>query len=361
MGRSWRRATPCSCGAGHVPRGLAEGGCWSRLVVAQYATYGAAGDLGVGSAGRQAGSTTSVPRRSAPRRPTPRLPPSDEPARKPGQLDPDQPLLDASTDASGIGVYRIERCSGPSWATSPSHDRPRNQSGTQNSGLTASTSYTYRARRRHREPAPNQSELLDPVLDDDAGAARRHASHRPRRTCPDPVSSTQSTYSPLRPPPRMTSVIACADRGAAPGRAPATSRRSRPSPETRRPSRTRASGLDLLHLPRARRRHRDADAQSERLLEPVLDDDAGAARHHASDHPDEPARKPGQLDPDQPLLDRLHGCRAASACTGSSAAPARAAATSPRSRPSPEPRRPSRLRASRPRPPTPTACAPKTP
>src|SRR6185503_11808571 len=65
----------------------------------------------------------------------------------------------ASTDASGINQYRIERCQGPSCTNfAEVATVPGNQTTFQNTGLTASTSYTYRVKAEdNATPTHNQS------------------------------------------------------------------------------------------------------------------------------------------------------------------------------------------------------------
>src|SRR6185436_8017731 len=65
----------------------------------------------------------------------------------------------ASTDASGINQYRIERCQGPSCSNfAEVATVPGNQTTFQNTGLTASTSYTYRVKAEdNATPTHNQS------------------------------------------------------------------------------------------------------------------------------------------------------------------------------------------------------------
>ena len=117
--------------------------------------------------------------------------------------------------------------------------------------------------------------------------------------------------------------------------------------------------LDLLLLPRARpgrRRSTSAPTRTPRRRRPPAPPDTDASERAGNAR----AATAGQLDPDRPLLGRGHRRRRSDPVPASSAARARAARTSPRSRTA---HRDELLehRPRRRRPPTPTACAPRTP
>ena len=103
----------------------------------------------------------------------------------------------ASTDASGIGVYRIERCSGPSCGNfAEIATVPGNQTTFQNSGLTASTSYTYRVRADDTvTPTPNQSGYSNLSSTTTLAPPDTTPPTTPTDLLASPVSSTQINLS----------------------------------------------------------------------------------------------------------------------------------------------------------------------
>src|SRR6185436_3183961 len=103
----------------------------------------------------------------------------------------------ASTDASGIGVYRIERCSGPSCGNFAEITTvPGNQTTFQNSGLTASTSYTYRVRADDTvTPTPNQSGYSNLSSTTTLAPPDTTPPTNPTNLLASPVSSTQINLS----------------------------------------------------------------------------------------------------------------------------------------------------------------------
>ena len=126
-------------------------------------------------------STTSARGRSAVAPPdtTPPTAPTDLSAT-PGQRDPGQPELDRLHANERLGArYRIERCSGRLRQPPRSRPSPEPTTTFEDSGLNGTTYYTYRV---SADDAVGDAHrlLLERCLGDDAGAARHHASDRPR-------------------------------------------------------------------------------------------------------------------------------------------------------------------------------------
>ena len=159
--------------------------------------------------------------------------------------------------------------------------------------------------------------------------AERSAVRRPTPTPPTGLTNLARKPGQLDPDQPLLERLhgwraasACTGSSAAPAASCAQLRRDRDRP--RKPDdlpELGPHGLDLLHLPGARRRHRDADAQSERLLEPRPRRRRWRRPTHASHHPDEPARERRSARPRSTSPGAPPRMRAASACTGSSAAP----------------------------------------
>ncbi|HEU5206386.1 MAG TPA: fibronectin type III domain-containing protein [Gaiellaceae bacterium] len=138
---------------------LPSGGSWSRLGVVQDSTYAAAGYVGVGLRGTT-GRVDDFGARTLGGQPPDTTAPSDPTSLQASAVSASQIDLSwsASSDASGINLYRIERCSGPSCGNfSEVATVPGNQTTFQNTGLSASTSYTYRVRAEDNAPAHNLS------------------------------------------------------------------------------------------------------------------------------------------------------------------------------------------------------------
>jgi hypothetical protein len=143
---------------------LPQGGSWSRLGVVQDSTYAAVNYVGVGLRGTT-GRLDDFGARTLGGPPPDTTPPTDPSglgaiAVSAGEIDLS---WTGSTDASGINLYRIERCSGVSCVNfSEIATVPGNQTTFQNTGLTASTSYTYRVRAEDNAPAHNLSGYSNP-------------------------------------------------------------------------------------------------------------------------------------------------------------------------------------------------------
>ena len=249
---------------------LPSGGSWSRLGFVQDSTYtGGCLRRRRHCAGRRAASTTSVRGRSA-AAPPDTTPPTDPTNLQASAVSSSQINLSwtASTDAGGLSVYRIERCSGVSCVNFAELTTvPGNQTTFQNTSLTASTSYTYRVRADDTAtPRPTQSGYSNLVVGDDAGAARHHASHRP-----DEPAGKRGQLDPDQP------LVDGLDRRRRSQRVPDRALLGRELRQLRRAhDRPRQPDdlpghepdrLHLLHLPRACRRHGHA-RQRQRLLEP---------------------------------------------------------------------------------------------
>ncbi len=139
---------------------LPSGGSWSRLGVVQDATHAAAAYVGVGLRGT-IGRVDDFGARTLGGAPPDTTPPTDPSNLQATAVSASQINLSwtASSDASGINLYRIERCSGVGCSTlSEITTVPGNQTTFQNTGLTASTPYTYRVRAEDTAtPTPNLS------------------------------------------------------------------------------------------------------------------------------------------------------------------------------------------------------------
>ena len=128
-----------------------DGSAWSRLGTVSDSTYAAAGHVGVGIRGTTGRADDFGVR-------TMGVPPDTEAPTAPQNLSatgtsPSQIDLSwqAATDNVEVTLYRIERCQGAGCsdfseiATTPSTSSP-------NTGLTASTSYSYRVRAQDTSP-----------------------------------------------------------------------------------------------------------------------------------------------------------------------------------------------------------------
>ena len=144
---------------------LPSGGSWSRLGFVHDSTYSAPGYTGVGIRGTT-GRLDDFAARTLGGAPLDTTPPTDPTNLLASAISSSQINLSwsASTDTSGIGLYRIERCSGVSCGNVPGNFSevatvPGNQTTFQNTtGLAASTSYTYRVRAEDSvTPTPNLS------------------------------------------------------------------------------------------------------------------------------------------------------------------------------------------------------------
>jgi chitodextrinase len=143
---------------------LPSGGSWSRLGFVQDSTYAAAGYVGVGLRGTT-GRVDDFGARTIGAAPPDTTPPTDPSSLQASAVSSSQIDLSwsASTDASGVNLYRIERCQGVNCGSVPSNFSeiatvPGNQTTFQNTGLSASTSYTYRVRAEDTAaPTPNLS------------------------------------------------------------------------------------------------------------------------------------------------------------------------------------------------------------
>jgi hypothetical protein len=137
-----------------------SGGSWSRVGVVQDSTVGTAASVGIGLRGT-AGRLDDFGARTVGAAPPDTTAPTDPSGLQANAVSSTQVNLSwtASTDTSGINLYRIERCSGPSCGNfSEVATVPGNQTTFQNTGLTASTSYTYRVRAEDAAPAHNPSQ-----------------------------------------------------------------------------------------------------------------------------------------------------------------------------------------------------------
>ena len=171
-------------------------------------------------------------------------------------------------------------------ATSRGRDRPRQPTTFPDTSLTASTSYTYRVRAEDTAtPTPNVSGY--------SNLASATTLAPPDTTPPTDPSEPDRAGRQLVPDQPLLERL---DRRGRPRPVPDRALHGR---ELRQLHRDRdrprqpddlpehePHRLDLLHLPRARRGHGHAHPQRQRLLEPRLGDDAGAARHDASDRPE---------------------------------------------------------------------------
>jgi fibronectin type 3 domain-containing protein len=138
---------------------LPSGGSWSRLGFVQDSTYAVAGFVGVGLRGTT-GRVDDFGARTFGAATPDTTPPTDPASLTASAVGSTQINLSwqGSTDASGINLYRIERCSGPSCGNfSEIATVPGNQTTFQNTGLAPSTSYTYRVRAEDAAPAHNLS------------------------------------------------------------------------------------------------------------------------------------------------------------------------------------------------------------
>ena len=137
-----------------------SGGSWSRVGVVQDSTVSAAASVGVGLRGTT-GRLDDFGARTLGAAPPDTTAPTDPSGLQATAVSSTRIDLSwtASTDASGINQYRIERCQGPSCSNfAEVATVPGNQTTFQNTGLTASTSYTYRVKAEdNATPTHNQS------------------------------------------------------------------------------------------------------------------------------------------------------------------------------------------------------------
>ena len=141
-----------------------NGTSWARLGFIQDATYAGAGFVAVGLRGTT-GRLDDFGARTIGAAPPDTTPPTDPSSLQASAVSSSQINLSwtASQDASGVNLYRIERCQGVSCGSVPSNFSeittvPGNQTTFQNTGLSASTSYTYRVRAEDTAtPTPNVS------------------------------------------------------------------------------------------------------------------------------------------------------------------------------------------------------------
>ena len=175
----------------------------------------------------------------------------------------------ASTDTGGVNLYRIERCSGASCANfAEIATVPGNQTTFSNTSLTPATSYTYRVRAEDTAtPTPNLSGY--------SNLASATTQAPPDTTPPTDPTNLQASARLVEPDqPLLDGIHGHGRRQPVPDRA-----LLRRELRQLRRDRDRAGqpddllqhepdALDLVHLPRACRGHRDAHPQSLGLLEP---------------------------------------------------------------------------------------------
>ena len=127
-------------------------------------TYGAAGAAGIGLRGTT-GRLDDFGARTMGGPPPDTTPPTDPTNLQLSAVSSSQINLSwtASTDAGGLSVYRIQRCSGVSCVNfSDLTSVPGNQTTFQDTNLTASTSYTYRVRAEDTATPANVSNYSTP-------------------------------------------------------------------------------------------------------------------------------------------------------------------------------------------------------
>ena len=288
---------------------LPSGGSWSRVGFVQDSTYSAAAYVGVGLRGTT-GRLDDFGARTLGGAPPDTTPPTDPTNLQASAVSSSQINLSwtASTDAGGVNLYRIERCSGASCGNfAEIATVPGNQTTFSNTSLTPSTSYTYRVRAEDTAtPTPNLSGY--------SNLASATTQAPPDTTPPtDPTNLQASAVSSSQ---INLSWTASTDAGGVNlyriERCSGASCANFAEIATVPGNQTTFSNTSLTPSTSYTYRVRAEDTATPTpnlsgYSNLVVGHDAGSARHHGSHRPDEPAGKCGLVEPDQPLLDGLHG------------------------------------------------------